>query len=264
MKHKYLSILMVVIFAVTNLVASHAYAAQTLSLTDKNGQEITYTEANTLSLAETAIMLDAVDIDTEEVLEAYARMQYCEIFQDYFENDFEWKKISEAIKDDFYKKVQTNQVSTRYYIRSGMAVDRYDFEKNIFPVLRDFQLHRVGDMEVHDSLQEQYCGKQSGHLAIPTFYNMKIQDALNIQSITPISDEATERLGAIPLNRHNQRIVTAVFFFNVIGIEEKAKRTTFGHRLTFTAEIEKVVFYADAALTMPVGELDVTKSSVEE
>lgn len=237
------------------LCCAPAMAAQTMSLTDKQGEEYIYTEANTPDIIETAIMLDVVDLEEEKALETYARVHYCDIFTDYFENDFEWKKITEAIKDDFIQKVQNNEVKTRYYIRSGIAVDRYDFDKNIFPIMPSYQLQRVGDIEMHDFIAEEYCGRQLINTPFPTYYNVSTESAVNVDSFMPISEEAKKLVGAIPLNRKRERIVTAIFFMNLSGVKEGTTRTMYGNRLNFVGEIDKIVFYADAELTQPVGQV---------
>ena len=65
----------------------------------------TYRQVNLQNLFDLALMVGSRSLDDEYTLADYARVHYCEIYQDFYENEYQWLNVSKGIKNDVSKKV---------------------------------------------------------------------------------------------------------------------------------------------------------------
>lgn len=71
--------------------------------------------------------------DDIDAVNRYLLINECELYQQYYYNDFEWPKILESTRD-FLKK-NSNKFPTRYEIMVPIFLGRYDMEKEEFELL---------------------------------------------------------------------------------------------------------------------------------
>ena len=63
-----------------------------------------YAESDFRLLTQTYFSLYNGGNPTDEMLDEYAQLAYCSDYRKHFENDFEWAKIRNAIREDFKTK----------------------------------------------------------------------------------------------------------------------------------------------------------------
>lgn len=91
-----------------------------------------YASTKLPELARSYWRLNNLDTKNNQLIDQYLMITECVIYQKYFSNDFEWNKIRVATKD--YIDTYRNRFPTRFEFTQPIYLDRYDFEKNGFPL----------------------------------------------------------------------------------------------------------------------------------
>ena len=100
---------------------------------------------------------NTLDIENNEAVDNFLKINECEIYEEYYEDDFEWKRVRDAAK----KMLNQNKADFPDKFKFILPVDlgRYDLEKKGFPLVSEtafVDLRRV-EMGGGDN-QKDICG----------------------------------------------------------------------------------------------------------
>lgn len=102
--------------------------------------------------------LGILDPDKDiDAIDNFVRINDCQVFLDYFQDDFEWRKIRNLTKERILK--ERINWPRRYELLVPIELGRYSFDKKSFPVLSEFI--RDGARRIttgYNSTQVDICG----------------------------------------------------------------------------------------------------------
>jgi hypothetical protein len=203
-----------------------------------------YKKADLNNLAQLSVLMGGVKLDNQGVMADYARLFYCQIYQDFFDNDYEWLRISQAIKDDF--QAQKKDIGKSYYFVTDLVLRRYDPATSSFPLHGDSRLKNIGVFEIYKAEQKQACGS-SFPISFPDTYSLNIETPINFDRIPVKTEHELRQISKIPILGYNQtRIVKAVFYFEVKGVLEPGRVKGWTDKMVnFLGELDRVVIFSD-------------------
>ena len=123
----------------------------------EQSDEILYDAFSMESLAEIYWALGRQDLENQDHLDNYLRITQCSLFNDYSQNEFEWKEIKTATKQ--YLKEKKKDIPLRYEFMQPLKLGEYDIKKQQFEVQKDYQLKGARRFEVVASkIGQEVCG----------------------------------------------------------------------------------------------------------
>lgn len=120
----------------------------------------TYDKPTYTNLSKLYWTLGILDPDKDiDAIDNFVKINDCQVYLDYFQDDFEWKKIRKLTKERIIK--DRANWPRRYELLVPIELGRYNFEKKSFPVLSDFI--REGARRIttgYNSTQTDICGSR--------------------------------------------------------------------------------------------------------
>ena len=191
-----------------------------------------------------------------DMIDNYAKLVYCELYKEYFSDDFEWEKIRSSIKKDIRNYHSNLQ---RYFEITGkVMIDRYDFEANAFPVLPESRLNNIGKLAIYepDSFFS-YCGESGLPEFLPASYNLILRNPFSVNKIPLPPEKAQEIVRFIATNEDGQRIIYVRYRMELMdfaGLEGQLRKAA-----NVRGQIQSIDLFLDPALTRKFGSLPVTR-----
>lgn len=96
-------------------------------------------------MVQTAVMMDAFDI-SNPLIDEYARLFYCDLYQKKFSNDFEWNNIRQEISGRLKGKKEFYRILYQFAV--PVYLGRYNFDTQDFPFEKKTALISIGAMEL--------------------------------------------------------------------------------------------------------------------
>lgn len=105
-----------------------------------------YASTKLPDLARSYWRLNQLDTTDNKLVDQYLMITECQIYQKYFNNDFEWNKIRTATKD--YIDKYRNRFPTKFEFIQPIYLDRYDFSRNGFPLMKNSKSELVSRLQI--------------------------------------------------------------------------------------------------------------------
>jgi hypothetical protein len=199
--------------------------------------------------------------DTEAV-ENYLRINECNLFMQFYHNDFEWSNIVEATRE--YLKTSKNELPRDFELLTTIAFDRYDIENEIFELdasykisgLRriDFDMNSVNDLEK--------CGLKGYVPGYPGNMIVILNRPLNVEEV-PVKmelaklylEEARSQFQTLPLARQmkqHERLAYLRLKIKILQYKETVRVTNNFPRAVVFGRLEGFEIYADPDRLKPL------------
>jgi len=197
------------------------------------------------NLGKTLIAMDYYDLKDDTILDEYAQVNYCELYQTYFTNDFEWQRIREAVRADIKENLRAYP---RYYDVVGpMYIDRYDFEREAFKLKPDSRILNVGRLTIYEEMSNIYhCGRTAPSNYFPVKYVAWLNQPVNITQIKMSPDDAKALLDRLD-RRLEDRMVYVRFRLLVLAVRDVSGLAR-GATANMHAVLEDISFFEDKQL----------------
>ena len=107
----------------------------TVSISDKDKQDFngkTYLRPKLSTLSKLSWLFDFPDINNNEHIDAFMKINECELYYKYYRNEIKWMPIRESIRT--YLKENKDTFSRRLFFDMPVYFERYDNENKAFPV----------------------------------------------------------------------------------------------------------------------------------
>ena len=104
-----------------------------------------YVQPSYANLARTLWSLNFHSIENDTAIDDFLMISECGLYERFFKNEFEWKKIREATRD--YLSKHKSSFPRRYEYVQPLMLDRYDFS------LKGFSLMKGSDFKSSDRLE---------------------------------------------------------------------------------------------------------------
>ncbi|MDP9126641.1 MAG: DUF4852 domain-containing protein [Pseudomonadota bacterium] len=101
-------------------------------------------------LLRTMVRFNALDLSDDNLLDSYASVTECDLYQFYYKDDFKWNQVRKSLRESISMNTQTFPVYYRF--DSEVLLDRYDFQNKVYrfqekSVIRNVNLFRIYDVQ---------------------------------------------------------------------------------------------------------------------
>lgn len=89
-----------------------------------------YEKPSLANFMKTLVRFGAIDLRRDDIIDAYGRINECDLYFEYFKDDFKWQRIRSALRQSIKQNVATFPVA--YQFDAELQLDRYDFKAGLF------------------------------------------------------------------------------------------------------------------------------------
>lgn len=151
-------------------------------------------------LTQTFMMMGGRGVEDPLVIDEYARIVYCPVYLEKFQDDFSWNEVRRNLQTNVREKRETYR--ELYEVIGDVELGRYDFNNKRFPLSHSSEMRNVGFLTVaavRESTGYQ-CGSRSEALQyFPYAYMFLLDRPLNIRSLYLDTDAAAKLMEAMTL-----------------------------------------------------------------
>ena len=215
-------------FIFSLLFSSYAFATS---------QEVSY-----VALSKVLTKLRAVDVTNDKVIDEYAKINYCDIYSKYYNNEIEWAKIKKAIRLSIAKENETSPLS--FYYDSVVDLNKYDVNNKLFKISPSTPMKRVGTIDYFVTVNSMCGGSYNAEYFFPHF-KFVLDDPIAIETVPANDEVAAQIIKRFLVNKDETRSLPIRFSFNIHSFGYDVNQR---HIMLF-ATLDKVEFFSDAKKT---------------
>lgn len=233
-----------------------------MAMASKYGGGEAYSEPTFRELAQTMMFMDGFKTE-DVVIDEYAKLMYCALYNEKFTNDFEWNKIRSLL----LQKIQTRKDYFRvlYQISGVIYLGRYNFETQDFPFINDSALVNVGSLVLFDAtnnadLQREriLCGgKRAVSLILPAYYVFRLNQPLTFDRLKIPMDEAQKLLSRMQKSKNDERALFVRFRVRAIAAQPASKVQAALEAAVLSGEMTAIDLFLDKEMTQPFASVEV-------
>lgn len=217
---------------------------------------LNYIEPTYPNLARAYWALSIHDLDNNDSIDYFLAITECQIFKNYFKNEFEWAKVREISRK--YLEQNRRYFSTRFMTVQPIMLDRYDMENTKFNILADSQYLGATRLQLsgNDYLASPCEGVRFNIPGYPHNVILTSRRPITLKSIVVQPEVAKEYIDYLAKNRIQQkegRPAYLVFRSNLKQYAGMVKEMgeTFA---SIHGDIESISVYGDRELTLKMFE----------
>lgn len=205
-----------------------------------------YGQISYRNLTRAVIKMHGVQVDYAPVLDEYGVIEHCEIYRNYFSDDFAWTDIRNKLLEEIIDNAET--WTSSFYINSVMDLDRYDVERGGFIIKSSNAIDRLAlfDLIVR---RDRHCLNGLDIEYFPNRYWFELQKPISIPMV-PVELERARRLRLEWENAGNYRrriYVTFKMSAEHVVVDGVAPSSSLTAR--FIGDVDEVRFYLDEERT---------------
>lgn len=139
-----------------------------------------YVKPNAENILDTLVRFGAIDLSNDTLLDAYAQILACDLFKDFYKDEFKWQKARPVIREQVRKSVSTFPTGFRY--ETVLQLGRYDFAKKVYPFVEKSQRIGINVFTVDRDINRvcQYGGKDNVAAILPKRFKIVLDKPFNI------------------------------------------------------------------------------------
>ncbi|HUY68880.1 MAG TPA: DUF4852 domain-containing protein [Alphaproteobacteria bacterium] len=220
-----------------------------------------YAAPTLANLAHTLVRFGAFDLTDDNLLDQYAMITDCDIYQRFYGNDFQWQRVRKLIRQDI--KLNIGSYPIDYGYDAEMQLDRYDFRQHVFHFTPKTVVGSVNAITIYQTEDAPTCG--TAKIAdLPHIYRAVFDVPVTLEGLPLAPADAQALLKQMDKDKNRDRIVYAQFNLRIVYIEPihrvatgggapvkylQAGQTVDTHGIQFAARLDSVDFYEDPART---------------
>ena len=176
----------------------------------------TYVEPSWANLMHTMARLNAFDVDDDVLIDDYAIITECQLYQNFYTDDFKWNQVRAALRENIQK--HGNEFPLSYAYRGEVQLDRYDFKEKLFrftdgSVIRNINAVPMLQADAVD------CGK--AHIKnMPKSFRAMLATPFTILGLSIDADAAQKLLNDMKAAGNNSRNMFVRFNITVTFAEQ--------------------------------------------
>lgn len=130
--------------------------------------------------------------DQDWAIDNFMMINECQIYKDYYHNEFEWRKIRETGKDYLLKNI--NKFPLRFELIQPLSLGEYNFEKKGFHVFNDHIIREARIFQVFSGdMNKTICGNDRTIQGYPRALRVELSRPLTFDFV-PMEEKAAEKL----------------------------------------------------------------------
>ena len=195
-------------------------------------------------MAKTLVRLGGVDLEVDAVLDEYARLVHCDLYQGLYANEFTWRDVRPAMRASLARSLEDFPVE--YGIRGSVVLGRYDFDYGGFRLRDPEAIENVGILELIGG-EPPRCGTEN-YRHFPDRYRVRLRRPITLRLVPMTPAEADSLRERLIEAGNTERTLWIRFNVSMIDILQANRR----EGVTFLANPDSVDLFADPAMTVPV------------
>mgnify|MGYP001254134139 CR=1 FL=1 len=185
-------------------------------------------------------------------IDEYIKIKNCEIYKDYYGNDFLWQRIREGTRREI--RYYSSQFPDRFELVGGISLGRYDFGSSSFIIPEQYQLDKAGvlEMPVKDAF-DGLCRKSYGvqNFLFPPYVKLTVDNPFSLVRIPVSPDDAIPLIER--LSKYNYRNINddrlAVMRIRVrISDIRNYKPSKTSPELVFKGQLDEIALFEDPGM----------------
>ena len=218
---------------------------------------VKYTDITRASLSQMFWAMGAYDTSNDTDVDNFLLLNRCDLYQDFYRDDFKWHKVRVQAKASLEKNVKS--FPTRLKMIQPIWLKRYSFQQQAFPLSNPFSTSRF-ELEALDH-EEWDCKKYA-----PSKFIWKYPSRAEITFSTPIEVEQVDVTPEVAklynklysdMKLHTNRPAYIVIYFKVYEADPVPSKRGFTSKTgKILAVAEKIEFYGDYDLRLHLSTLD--------
>lgn len=153
------------------------YAADT-----EEQAENEYRPATLANFARVYWRLSKFSLDDDQAIDNFLRITECDVFRDYYHNEFEWRQIRETGRNFIKEKGDT--FSLRMEFVQPLHLGEYDFETNAFEVIDEHKIENIKKFEIPAvDIYDLVCDKKGEIENYPPYMILDLSRPVHITSV---------------------------------------------------------------------------------
>ncbi len=217
-----------------------------------------YVEVNFDDLSNTALRVGALTLNEQPVLDEYAQLFYCKIYEDFFQNDSQWMEVSQAIRKKYMSARES--VPQKYFFKTDIMIGRYNSEIKAFPLAPSSVFNKIVSLEFFSYRGIDRCGLD-GTKYFPSTYSLELSEPFTLDKVAITSQAMLTKVSEIPIWSGSDKKITGVFFIDIQGYKERILTNLFS-KVVYSGNIAKVAFYTDDTLESHIRSIDYKSAAV--
>ncbi len=208
------------------------------------------------NLARTLVRFSAVKLSDPPILNDYATLTACDLYETFHPNDFQWKRVQDAVLESARNHIAV--FPTGYTYDTPMDLDRYDFQKHFFRLTERTSIRRVNAFLLLRAA-ELGCGVAEIR-SFPHQFRAVLLTPLTIEGLPLAPKDAQELLSQMEADKNTARQIYARFNLRItfiaplIPMDDHIHYSQDGAQkaqssVLLNARLDSVDFYKDPART---------------
>jgi hypothetical protein len=211
------------------------------------------------NLARTMVRFNALDTTDDALIDDYAILTECDLFQNFYKDDFKWNEVRTAIRDSIQK--HGAEFPAAYGYRNRVQLGRYDFKNKLFGFTDATAINNVNAFLLYQA-EGTPCGTTKIKY-LPKSFRAVLEKPFSISGLPMEPDVAQKLLQQMKENGNESRTVHARFNLHVTYADQLRKNfmsngapTTYSQGdhptsepFKFDAHLDSVDFFTDDAMT---------------
>lgn len=218
---------------------------------------VKYVDITRATLAQMYWAMGAYDTSNDTDVDNFLLLNRCDLYQDFYRDDFKWHKVRVQAKASLEKNVKN--FPTRMKMIQPIWLKRYSFQQEAFPLSNPFSTSRF-ELEALDH-ESWECKKFA-----PSKYVWKYPSRAEITFSTPleaaqvnVTPEVAKLYNRLysDMKLHQERPAYIVIYFKVYEADPVPSKRGFTSKTgRISAVVEKIEFYGDYDLRLHLSTLD--------
>ena len=216
-----------------------------------------YVTPGWINLLHTLLRMQALDLDDPVLLDEYATLSQCKLYQNFYADDFKWNKVRLAVAQDAKQNISTYPIA--YHFDTKLQLDRYDFQKGLYRFTPKSSLSAVNTIIVYhvDGLA---CTKVDIK-DIPKKFRVVFDSLITMPGLPLSQSDAEVLLKQMNAEGNNSHIIYTRLQFKIVYVEPWTKDVRVPdsqysqgpksetNEMRLDARLDTVDFYEDEAMT---------------
>jgi len=177
--------------------------------------EQAYSDVSWPSLMRTMVRFNAFDTKDPALIDEYAIITECELYKAFYQNDFKWKQVQDAVRKSIDINIAT--FPTAYHYDAQMQLDRYDFSSKMFRFAPKSVINNVNTFDIY-SVEGTGCGSADIKY-MPRIFRAVVAVPIYIDGLPLGEKDGNDILQLMTSDHNDSRIITAQFNLRIVYIE---------------------------------------------
>jgi len=226
---------------------------------------ISYIAPSWADLLRTAVRLKSIDLHDNLLLDEYAIITECSLYNAYYADEFKWNQVRIAVLNQAIAKEATYPLA--YHFDVQFQLNHYDFERNLYIFSDKATLSHVNSIIAYD-VSGPACGSAQIRY-LPQTFQVVFDAPVTVLGLPLNQNTAEALLQQMNSDKNTNKVIyTRLYFHNVYAdplqrqkrvganteIEYDQVSAPHHRALRLDAHLDSVLFYEDPAMTRLVYE----------